>query len=179
VFLLRRFLGFLLLSTQSSPFVFFSVSLLFAWCSPAPGLAQINTWASRLKTKKSKMLTKPIVIIWENCYIFKNAFAVLATLSLHYSSDKRQACFVVSLAVLSLCLLLDKNHRPLLYSDRKHSWNDPSASLIFLGMAMMIKCRFAFPRALAACCAVSRACCLIQITGHCCTVITRIALKIG
>ena len=73
-----------------------------------------------------------------------------------------------------LCLLLDKNHRPLLYSDRKHSWNDPSASLIFLGMALMIKCRFAFPCALA-CCAISRACCLIKITGHCCTVITSIA----
>ena len=71
--------------------------------------------------------------------------------------------------------MLDKNHRPLLYSDRKHSWNDPSASLIFLGMALMIKCRFAFPCAFAACSAIPRACWLMKITDHCCTVITGIA----
>jgi len=94
---------------------------------------------------------------------------------LHYHSITEQTNATPGWLCRSLCYLpcplLDKNHRPLLYSDRNHSWNDPSASLIFLGMALMIKCRFAFP---------VRSRCLLcylpcPLLDKNCTVITRIA----
>jgi hypothetical protein len=96
-------------------------------------------------------------------------------LSLHYRTEKCQSGLLCGSLCYLPCLLLHKNHRSLLYSDCKHSWSDPSASLIFLRMALMIKCRFAYRASLAACCAVSCACCFIKITGHCCTGITKIA----